>query len=45
MPIHRMVKQRDEVGVWQTEPFQFAGGVGAMTNYDGTIYMRARYYH
>ncbi len=26
-------------------PFRFAGGVGAMTDPEGLIYMRARYYH
>jgi len=26
-------------------PFRFAGGVGAMTDPEGVIYMRARYYH
>ncbi len=26
-------------------PFQFAGGVGAMTDADGLVYMRARYYN
>lgn len=26
-------------------PFQFAGGVGAMSDPEGLIYMRARYYH